>query len=92
MAISFLDISGIYLLVQPFCKEVFMIGISICTDTFKKVRLDWSVSKFIWTKFAMCASCVRNLFLQSTNKSGNLNRRNLGKSDVTVRQNPIVTL
>ena len=61
-----------------------MIGISICTDTLKKVKLDWSVSKFIGKKFAMCASFVRNLFLQSTNKSGNLYRRNLGKNDVTV--------
>ena len=69
-----------------------MIGISICTDTLKKVPLDWSVSKFIWTKFAMRASFVRNLFLQSTNKSGDLYRWNLGKNDVTVRQNPVVTL
>ena len=51
--------------------------------TLKKVPLDWSVSKFIWTKFAMCAS---------TNKSGDNYRRNLGKYDVTVRQNPVVTL
>ena len=55
-----------------------MIGISICTDTFKKVPLDWSVLKFIWTKFAMCASFVRNLFLQSSNKSGDLYRRKIG--------------
>ena len=56
-----------------------MIGISICTDTFKKVPLDWSVLKFIWTKFAMCASFVRNLFLQSSNESGDLYRRKIGK-------------
>ena len=65
-----------------------MIGISICTDTLKKV----TVSKAIWTKFVMCASFVRNLFLQSTNKSSDLYRRNLGKNDVTVRQNPVVSL
>ena len=56
-----------------------MIGISICTDTFKKVPLDWSVLKFIWTKFARCASFVRNLFLQISNKSGDLYRRKIGK-------------
>ena len=65
-----------------------MIGISICTDTLKKV----TVLKAIWTKFAMCASFMRNLFLQSRNKNGDLYRRNLGKNDVTVRQNPVVTL
>ena len=59
-----------------------MIGISICTDTLKEV----TVSKAIWTKFAMCASFVRNLLLQSTNKSGDLYRPNLGKNDVTARQ------
>ena len=60
-----------------------------CTDTLKKVLLDWSVSKIIWAKFAMCASFVCNLFLQSTNTSGDLYRRNLGKNDV--RQNPVMT-
>ena len=69
-----------------------MTGISICTDTLKTVPMDWSVLKFIWTKFAMCASFLRNLYLQSTNKSGDLYPQNLGKNDVTVRQNPIVTL
>ena len=56
-----------------------MIGISIYTDTFKNVPLDWSVLKFIWTKFAMCASFVHNLFLQSSNKSGDLYRQKIGK-------------
>ena len=61
---------------------------TVCTDTLKKV----TVSKAIWTKFAMFASFVRNLFLKSTNKSADLYRRNLKKNNVTVRQNPIVTL
>ena len=45
-----------------------MIGISICTDTLKKVPLDWSVSKFIWMKFAMCASFVRSCFCKVQTK------------------------
>ena len=65
-----------------------MIGISICTDTLKKV----TVSKAIWTKFAMCASFVATCFCKVQNKSGELYRRNLGKNDITVRQNPVVTL
>ena len=49
-----------------------MIGISIYTDTFKKVPLDFEVH--------LDEICdVRNLFLQSSNKSGDLYRRKIGK-------------
>ena len=82
---------------------IFLAYNSLCSPSAKKclwlahayVLIPWkkvTVSKAIWTKFAMCSSFVRNLFLQSTNKSGDLYRRNLGKNDGTVRQNPVVTL
>ena len=44
-----------------------MIGISICTDTLKKVKLDWSVSKF-WDEICdvrkFCAQLVSAKYKQ----------------------------
>ena len=77
---------------SPAATKYLRLGINICIDTLENIPLVWSIQEVHLGEICDVASFVRNLLTPSTSKGDYLYQRNMAKNDVTVRQNPVVTL